>query len=377
MWPPGGAQSRRSGTNSAHGRSLEDQSRKHAKEQDMRKTFLRFAVAGAMAVAALVLPEGSPAQRVGADTIALFPKSVGEFAYANLKQARSQKWFPQLQEQLLPERFRQFEKFLAAAGVDPNTQVEELAWGLVAEGVTDKTSGVGSDAVPTGEEVAGIAMGSYNPNSTEAFFKAQKLPTFNSHGFTMYAFGSGSGTSDLFFLFLDSNTAAFGHRNVLEKMLDVRYGGAEGLLRNDKMYSLISEANGTGVVWAVFNPAYTRLAVRQLAPQIQQFPEAQKLVTRMQNLILNVQASSGVDGKFQAVCGSTDDANTLAQLMQLALVYQQYQAKQQGQGQNQDLADLLGQAQINPSGDRVVLRLSLTDDQMTSLIKKNTFALKM
>jgi hypothetical protein len=63
--------------------------------------------------------------------------------------------------------------------------------------------------------------------------------------------------------------------------------------------------------------------------------------------------------------------------MQLALVYQQYQAKQQGQTQNQDLADLLSQAQVSPSGDRVVLRLSLTDDQMTSLIKKNTFALKM
>lgn len=343
----------------------------------MRKIVLRIAAAAAITMASLVTAQISSAQRVGPDTIALFPKNVGEFAYANLKQARSQKWYPQLQQQLLPERFRQFEKFLASAGVDPNTQVEELAWGLVAEGVNDKTSGVGSDAVPTGEEVAGIAMGNYNPNSTEAFFKAQKLPTFTSHGFTMYAFGSGSGGSDLFFLFIDSNTAAFGHRNVLEKMLDIRYGGAEGLLRNDKMYSLINEANGSGVVWAVLNPAYTRLAVRQLAPQIQQFPEAAKLVTRMQNLILNIQASGGVDGKFQAVCGSTDDANTLAQLMQLALVYQQYQAKQQGQTQNQDLADLLSQAQVSPSGDRVVLRLSLTDDQMTSLIKKNTFALKM
>src|SRR5215467_6699050 len=343
----------------------------------MRKSLLR--ITGVAALFALALAGGkvASAQRVGPDTIALFPKNVGEFAYANLKQARAQKWFPQLQQQLLPERFRQFEKFLTSAGVDPNTQVEELAWGLVAEGVNEKTSGVGSDSVPTGEEVAGIAMGNYNPNSTEAFFKAQKLPTFNSHGFTMYAFGSGSGASDLFFLFLDSNTAAFGHRNVLEKMLEIRYGGAEGLLRNDKMYSLINEANGSGVVWAVLNPAYTRLAVRQLAPQIQEFPEAQKLVTRMQNLILNVQASSGVDGKFQAVCGSTDDANTLAQLMQLALVYQQYQAKQQGQAQNQDLADLLSQAQVNPSGDRVVLHLSLTDDQMSSLIKKNTFALKM
>lgn len=334
---------------------------------------LRIAGASALAAVILLSAHVSRAQRLGADTIALFPKGVGEFAYANLKQARSQKWFPQLQEQLLPERFRQFEKFLASAGVDPNSQVEELAWGLIPEGVTAKNEGPGSSAVPTGEEVVGVALGSYNPDSTEAYFKAQKLPTFKSHGFTMYAFGSGAGANDLFFLFIDSNTAAFGHRSELEKMLEVRYGGAEGLLRNEKMYSLINEANGAGVVWAVLNPAYTRLAMQQLAPQIQQFPEAAKLVTRMQNLILNVQASSGIDGKFQAVCGSTEDANTLAQLMQLAIVYQQYQAKQQ----NADLAGLLGQAQVNPSGDRLVVRLALSDDQMTALIKKNTFALKM
>jgi len=339
----------------------------------MRNIFWKAANGMAMAAAILCSAQPSSAQRVGPEIIALFPKNVGEFAYANLKQARSQKWFPQLQEQMLPERFRQFEKFLASAGVDPNSQVEELAWGLIAEGVTDRTSGAGSSAVPTGEEIVGVALGNYNPQSTEAYFKAQKLPTFSSHGFTMYAFGSGAGSNDLFFLFLDSNTAAFGHRSELEKMLEVRYGGAEGLLRNEKLYSLINEANGSGVVWAVLNPAYTRLAMKQLAPQVQQFPEAAKLVTRMQNLILNIQASGGIDGKFQAVCGSVDDANTLAQLMQLAFVYQQYQAKEQ----NPDLAALLGQAQVNPSGDRVVLRLALTDDQMSSLIKKNTFALKM
>jgi len=339
----------------------------------MRNSFLRLVSGAAVAAVMLCAAQTSSAQRVGPDTIALFPKNVGEFAYANLKQARSQKWFAQLQEQMLPERFRQFEKFLASAGVDPNSQVEELAWGLVAEGVTAKTEGTGSAAVPTGEEVVGVALGNYNPESTEAYFKAQKLPTFKSHGMSMYAFGGGAGANDLYFLFLDVSTAAFGHRSELEKMLDVRYGGAEGLLRNEKFYSLINEANGSGVVWAVLNPAYTRLAMKQLAPQIQQFPEAAKLVTRMQNLILSIQASNGIDGKFQAICGSTDDANTLAQLMQLAFVYQQYQAKQQ----NPEMADLLGQAQVNPSGDRVVLRLALTDDQMSSLIKKNTFALKM
>ena len=327
----------------------------------------------ALAASLLAMPKASQAQSVGADVIGLFPKNVGEFAYANLKQARSLKWFPQLQEQMLPDRFKQFEKFLASAGIDPNTQVEELAWALVPEGMTPKTEGTGSDAVPTGEEIVGVALGNYQPSSAENYFKQQKLPTFKSRGYTLYAFGTGSGPNDLFFFFIDSNTAAFGHRNLLEKMIEVRLGGDESLLRNDKFYPLINEANGTGVVWAVLNPAYTRLAMHQLAPEIDQFPEAAKIVTRMQEMIIGVKAGSGLDGTFQAVCGSTDDANTLSQLLQAGILYKRYQA----QKDNPDLAQLLDQARINPGGDRVQIRMTLSDDQMTSLIKRNTFAFKM
>jgi hypothetical protein len=336
-------------------------------------TIRRVLAAGLLVAALLTMPRPAKAGRLGPDIIALFPKEVGEFAYADLKKARTLKWFSQLQEQMLPERFRQFEKFLASAGVDPNSQVDELAWGLVAEGMTAKTEGTGSTDVPTGEEIVGVALGTYNPNSTEAFFKQQKLPTFKARGYTLFAFGTGSGASDLFFFFLDSSTAAFGHRAVLEKMIEVRFGSEEGLMRNDKLFSLINEANGGGVVWAVLNPAYTRLAMQQLAPEVEQFPEAAKLVARMQNMIINVEASSGIDGKFQAVCGSTDDANTLGQLLQAGFLYKRYQA----QKDNPDLAALLDQARVTPAGDRVSIRMSLTDDQITTLIRKNTFALKM
>jgi hypothetical protein len=274
---------------------------------------------------------------------------------------------------MLPERFRQFEKFLASAGVDPNSQVDELAWALVPEGMTAKTEETGSTAVPTGEEVVGVALGSYNPNSAEAYFKQQKLPTFKARGYTLYAFGTGSGPNDLFFFFLDSSTAAFGHRAVLEKMIEVRFGTEEGLLRNDRLFPLINEANGSGVVWIVLDPAYTRLAMQQLIPEVEQFPEAAKLVARMQNMIISIEASGSIDGKFQAVCGSTEDANTLGQLVQAGFLYKHYQA----QKDNPDLAALLDQVRVTPGGDRLTLRLSLNDDQITALIRKNTFAFKM
>src|SRR5258705_7291574 len=127
----------------------------------------RLVAAGILVAMSLAMPKPARAGRLGADIIALFPKEIGEFAYADLKKARTLKWFNQLQEQMLPDRFRQFEKFLASAGVDPNTQVDELAWGLVAEGLTTKTEGTGSAEVSPGGENVGVAPGADKPKSTK------------------------------------------------------------------------------------------------------------------------------------------------------------------------------------------------------------------
>jgi len=148
------------------------------------KRFVNFGrVAAGLALAATVaFAPTAKAQHLGNDTIALFPKNVGEFAYANLKMARSQKWFPQLQEQMLPERFRQFERFLASAGVDPNSQVEEVAWGLIPEGVTAKTEGTGSTAVPTGEEIVGVALGNTIRIPPKHFSNSRSYPPLSHTG---------------------------------------------------------------------------------------------------------------------------------------------------------------------------------------------------
>src|SRR5215475_1016489 len=338
--------------------------------------FTKFAAACALAAFLTAAAKPVKAGGLGADTIGLFPKDVGEFAYADLKKARTMKWYPALEQQMLPERFRQFEKFLASAGIDTNSQVDELTWGLVPAAALSKDAALAAQASttpPENEEIVGLALGNFNPDSTEAYFKAQKLPTAQSHGYTLFAFGSGVGPDDLFFFFVDSNKAAFGHRQLLEKLIAVRYGEEESLLRNDKLYNLINEANGTGVVWAVLNQAYTKLAMSQLAPEVEQFPEAAKLVGRMQAMLITATTGSGMDGKFQAVCGSTEDANTLSQLMAAGLMYKKYQTAKE----NPDLGQLLDQTSVTPSGDRVVIRMTVSDDQMTDLIKKNTFSFKM
>jgi len=332
----------------------------------MRIPFIRFAaigliVAGLIALAVAVFPQQSSAGTLSTSVIGMFPKDLGEFAYADLKSARKYPWFPQLRDQLLPSRFREFEQFLTAAGVDPNTQVEELAWGGLAA-----TKG-------GGESVMGIALGSFDPSAVDARFKQQKTPAHDMQGYHVYSFGSGTSPNEILFLFLDSNTAAFGHRAAMEQLINVRLGMAESLLSNDKLYPLINEANGKGMIWAVLDQNYTHLAMQQLLPQANQFPQAATIINRMQAMTINVEADNGIDAHFQGVCGSVDDANMLSAALQAGVMYRRYQEAQT----NSPLAAALDQVRVTPNGDRIKVDAPVTQDQLLSLIQSHAFSTAM
>lgn len=288
----------------------------------------------------------------------MFPKNVGEFAYADLKAARKFSWFSQLNDQVLPPRFKQFEQFLGSSGVDPNSQVEEIAWANI-------TSGKGDDTV-------GIALGQFDPSASEAKLKAQKVPVFEVQGFHLYAFGSGAAAGDILFVFFGANTAAFGNRSVLEHLINVRMGGEETLLTG-KLFPLISEANGNGIIWAILDKDHTHLAMQQLVPQASQFPQAAAIIARMHAMIININADDGVDAHFQAVCDSVDDANLLSAAMQAGLMYRRYQEAQT----NPALAKTIDQVRVTPSGDRLKVDAPVSQEQLMSLIQTKAFAAPM
>jgi hypothetical protein len=237
--------------------------------------------------------------------------------------------------------------------------VEEIAWANVTN------SGKGDD-------VAGIALGQFDPSAAEAKLKAQKVPTVEVQGFHLYAFGSGAAAGDILFVFFDANTAAFGNRSVLEHLINVRMGGEETLLTG-KLFPLITEANGNGIIWAVLDQDHTHLAMQQLVPQASQFPQAAAIIGRMHAMIINIDADSGVDAHFTAVCDSVDDANLLSAAMQAGLMYRRYQEAQT----NPALAKTLDQVRVTPSGDRLKVEAPVSQDQLMTLIQTKAFAAPM
>jgi len=331
----------------------------------MRKSAVRITLVGGLVFAFCLvwmtaLPQNSSAGSLSTAVVGMFPKNVGEFAYADMKAARKFPWFPQIREQLLPSRFRQFEQFLVSAGIDPNTQVDEMAW-------------AGITAPKGGEQIVGVALGSFDPSSAETRFKSQKLPMFDVRGYHLYAFGSGQAANDILFTFIDSNTAAFGHREALEQLIAVRMGDTQGLMSNSQLFPLINETNGSGFIWAVLNQNYTHLAMQQLMPQTSQFPQAAAIVQRMQAMTISIQGDSDIDAQFQAVCSSPDDANVLAAALQAGILYRRYQEAQA----NPALAGALDQVQVTPSGNRLKIDAPLSQEEITSLIQSKVFVVKM
>jgi hypothetical protein len=325
-----------------------------------------------LAVAVLLtcaLPPAAHASSLSTELIGIFPQNVGEFAYADLRQARYLSWYPQLKEQMLPEQFRQFEKSLASAGVDPDLQVEELAWALVPARLP--TDSMANTDIPTGDEVVGVALGPFRPDAVEAYFTAKKLSVVNVRDYPVYSFSGASGGDGLFFCFLDSNTAAFGQRKELERLIAVRYGDEQSLLTNAELASLISQRNSNSVVWAVLSAPYARLAMRQLAPQIAEFPQAQQIISKLRGLTIEIDTGTGIQAHFEAMCALPDDANVLGALLQAGFLYQHHQAADS----NPDLAAVLDQAQVATSADRLDVSLALTDDQVVALIQRNTFVI--
>ncbi len=325
----------------------------------LMKFLLASALVTALFIATLAVPRAAHAGTVSTAVIGMFPKDVGEFAYADLKSARKYPWFSQLREQLLPKRFRDFEKFLSSAGVDPNTQVEELTWASI------QTS--------AGEDVVGVAQGEFDPSSAEARLKGQKITPVDVKGYHLFPFAGGKDAADILFTFIDSNTAAFGTRPGLEKLIDVRTGTTQGLLTDDKIFPLITETNGHGLVWAVLDKNYTHVAMQELVPQASQFPQAATIIERLQAMTIIIDADSGVDAKFQAVCNSPDDANLLAAALQAGLMYRRYQEAQNGSA----LAGALDGVSVAPSGNRLKIDAPVSQDQLLSLIRSGALTTSM
>lgn len=315
----------------------------------MRRVFLLAAL-----LACLAPPDGLAAS-LRNDVLFLLPEESGEVAFLDVKALRASPHFAQIKQRLLPARFGQFERFVRTVGVDPDTDVDWVAWVLMAPGPENPA-----------ELFLGLAQGQFAPEKVEGHFRQQKLPLRDYRGQTLFPFGSGAGTEDLYFTFLDSSTAAFGTRASLELLLETRYGGHNDLLHNQVLLERVHEVNGRAPVWVVFDEHYTQLAVAQLVPEAAKFEEFKQVAKRFRSGLLRLNLDREMSLSFQAWCDEPVDAQAFSLLLQTGLTAQSWQV----QKTNPALSAVLGQTEVRTAGERLEVRVAIGEKDLKALLEQ-------
>jgi hypothetical protein len=326
----------------------------------------------AMAVAVLLASALSPVARAGSlttEVVGIFPRDAVEFAFADLRQARSLAWFPQLQRQVLPDQLRQFEQLLASPGMARDSRIEELAWAVVPSGLQPQPSE--GNGAQNGDETFIVALGQFSPESTNAYFKAQKRTVVEVRNYFLYSMSGSSGDGGLFFCFVDSTVAVLGGLKQLERVIGILHGEEPSLLSNSDLAPLISQADRHSVIWGVLSAPGAQKEMKELLPLVEEFPQAQQLLSKVRAFTLEIDAGAGIESRFDAVCDSSDDADALGALLQADLGYQTSRAGRS----SQDVTGFLDQAKVGPLGDRLDVTLDLTDDQVVGLLQRGTFSI--
>lgn len=297
--------------------------------------------------------------------IGMFPTDVGDFGYADLNHARQLSWFPQLEAQLVPVPLFGFEQFLETAQMNQASPITEVAWASVTPSHPDTDNSTSGNGQPVG-----IAIGDFDADSIKSFLDSRQIHTVLAGNYTIYASGTGSGSSDVFFTFVDSRTIAFGPLEPLKRVLRVRDGEEDNLLQNEKMMTLIDNANGEGIFWGVLDDTGAGRIIEHLVPEAAKFPQSHDLIGKLKEVLITVKADSDIELDFQATSASPSDAIVISQLLQAGVLLRRYQTNTED---NPELGQLLDAIRIAANGNLLQVSLDFTNDQLINLIEHNTF----
>jgi hypothetical protein len=304
--------------------------------------------------------------------IGMFPKDARNVGYADLDQARQLPWYPQFEAQVVPVALYGFEQFLEAVQMRQTSPINQVAWSNIGVGVADANSN--APVASSNAQPVVVAIGDFDADTIKVFLDSKNIPFVQVENYTLYASGTGSGASDVFFTFLDPTTIAFGSLRPLERVLRVRDGEEDNLLQNETMMTLIDRANGDGILWGVLDGTGAGQALHRLVPEAAKFPQSHDLIGKLKGLLITVKAQNHIQLEFQATSDSPSDAVLISQLLQAGVLMRRYQANGEN---NSELGTLLDALSIAADGELLDISLELTNDQLISLIEHNTFSMKM
>ena len=253
-----------------------------------------------------------------------------------------------LKQQVLPDNLKQFEAALKNIGIDPDRDVDTLAFASFRSG-------------KQGVRGVGVAAGPFN---MKAVLKKMKLQKFVPKKY---------GTSDIYPMdggfvmsFLDDSTLLFGDLTAVKVALDTRDGQVLGLDTNGNMADMMSSVD-SAPVWSILDQQGTQNMMRSALGDAAKVADYETVKKRLQGSRYTMNFNNGVNFDLTVITSDSMTAGTMSSLVKAGILYKKMSATPA-----EKVA--VDNTIVDSDGTNLQLHFKANDQQFQSLMHSELFA---
>jgi len=254
----------------------------------------------------------------------------------------------QLKAQLVPDNIKQFEEALKGVGIDPDKDVDSLAFAAF------RTAKGGTKQV-------GVAAGPFAMKTVIKKMTLRKIKPTKYRTSSIYSMDSGMVMS-----FLDDSTLLFGDLSAVKLALDTRDGEILSVDTNSTMSEMMSDVD-SAPVWSILDQQGTQNALRSALGEAAKIGDYDTIKKRLLGSRYTMSFVSGVNFDLTAVTSDTVSAATLSSLLKGALLFKKMSASA-----TEKIA--VDNSSVESDGSNVRYHFKASDQQFQSLMHSELFA---
>ena len=253
-----------------------------------------------------------------------------------------------LKQQLMPDNIKQFEAALKNIGIDPDKDVDTLAFASFHSG-------------KQGVKGVGVASGPFN---MKAVLKKMKLEKFTPKKYgtaNVYPMDGG-----FIMTFLDDSTLLFGDSTALHAALDTRDGKILSLDTNGDMADMMTNVD-SAPVWSILDQQGTQNMMRSALGDASRIADFETLKKRLLGSRYTMSFTSGVNFDLSVLTSDSVTAATLSSLVKAGILYKKMNATPA-----EKVA--VDNTTVDSDSSNLQLHFKASDQQFQSLMHSDLFA---
>jgi hypothetical protein len=305
----------------------------------MKRQFQIVLLAVAVALPAFSASLGSNARTV-------IPNAVQQIISVDYRALKNSESGLSMKARVMPPNLKEFETALKGMGIDPDKDVDQLAFVSYRSGKNIRAFG--------------LAQGDFQPKKFYARMKLKKVKPTNYKNNWVYP------ASGMIMTFLDDSTMLFGEPTAVHDALDTRNGEMESVSSNSEITDSMQAVEG-GAIWSVLDQIGTQNMMRSALGDASRLADYDTVKKRLLGSRYTMDFSRGVNFNLDVMTSDTMTAATMSSLIKAGMLFKKASATPVEKA-------VIDSMTVDSDSGKLQVQFKADDNKFQSFLKSDMFA---